>query len=412
MAQMQIFLSHSSEDNDIAERMVTALLGAGADVWYHEQELGAMQLNAVQRQLRTRPVFLVLLSASAFASDWVRRECESAFNIQQRGPSHIILPVVIAPIDPGSFDAMPFLKDFKRVEGPHHTPYPEVEILERTLRLLALTPAGQEPAPITPQSADLLDDLMIQGRALAAQQRWADALLFFQRVTDLDPGHADAWAEQGRVLHELDRDAEALTAYDRALALNDQRASFWTGKGLVLDEQDKCEEALAVYDQALALDPNDVYAWNNKGRFLDSMRRSEEALAAYERALALDPHLAEIWIGTGLVLSDLGRSVEALAAYDRALEVDSTNATAWNNKAAMLAEAGRIEEAVEAFEHMLEWSPDVGFYCRARPMVAEALGCAVKRRAKRLSEAPRTEEMDSPQALFLTSRGNPLGRVP
>ena len=141
---------------------------AGADVWFDEHNLGATQLlDEIQRQLAARPVFVVLLSKSAFASDWVKRECKWAFNIQLRDPSHIILPVVISPIDPNAFNQLLFLEEYKRIEGPNNTPYPEAEMLERTLRLLALTPAGQAPTPTTPQPAESVDDLMTQGRALA-----------------------------------------------------------------------------------------------------------------------------------------------------------------------------------------------------------------------------------------------------
>jgi hypothetical protein len=44
-------------------------------VWYEEHNLGAGQLlEVIQRELEARPVFVALLSKSAFASQWVQRE--------------------------------------------------------------------------------------------------------------------------------------------------------------------------------------------------------------------------------------------------------------------------------------------------------------------------------------------------
>ncbi len=346
MAQMQVFLSHSSADKDVAERVVVALRRAGADVWFDEHNLGATQLlDEIMRQLRARPVFIVLLSQTAFASDWVKRECKWAFNIQMRNPSHIILPVVISPIDPNAFDEMLYLEDFKRVEGPHNTPYPEAEMLERTLRLLALTPASQAPIPSAPQSAESLGDLMTQGLALAAQQRWAEALFFFQRVTKRDPASADAWGNLGWMLGKLMRFDEALVACDRSLALNDRQAWVWDNKGVTLGALERYEEALTAFDSALALDPNEAIAWNNKVAALVGLGRNEEALVASERALAFDSNDTTSWMSKGLALDGLGRSEEALAAFDSALALDASLALAWSSKAIALRNLGRIAEA-------------------------------------------------------------------
>jgi tetratricopeptide (TPR) repeat protein len=358
MVTMQVFLSHSSADKDVAERVVTALRRAGADVWFDEHNLGATQLlDEIQRQLRARPVFIVLLSKAAFASDWVKRECKWAFNIQLRDPSHIILPVVIAPIDPDAFDDMLYLEDFKRVEGPNHTVYAEAEMIERTLRLLALTPAGQAPAPATPQPAESVDDLMTQGKALAAQNRWTDALPFFQRATDRDPRNADVWGHAGWMLNELKRYSEAATAYDRSVALNDQQAWVWYNRGNNLNNLSRHEEALAAFERALALDPTDVNAWGNKGWTLNALGRYEEALVACDRALALNPNHANNLGIKANALYNLGRIAEALAAYERVLALDPTDVSAWYNKGVALNSLGRREEELVAYERALALDP-------------------------------------------------------
>src|SRR5690348_14656250 len=236
MAQMRVFLSHSSVDNDVAVRIAEALRGAGADVWLDENNLRAQQLlDEINHQVLTRPVFIVLLSRAAFASDWVRDECKWAYNLLRRDPTRIILPVVVAALAPDAFDEMLYLEDFKRIEGPSHTPYAEADMIERTLRLLAMTPAGQIPASVAPQPGESLDDLLTQGRALAAQRRWVEALDFFQRATEVNSRSATAWGETGMMLGELKRPAEALVRYDRSLALNDQQGWVWSNRGAALE---------------------------------------------------------------------------------------------------------------------------------------------------------------------------------
>lgn len=93
MAQMKVFVSHSSQDKAFRDTLVVGLRQAGADVWYDEQNLGAGVLRReIMRELADRPVFLVVLSRAAFASTWVQDECEWAYNLYKRKPERLLLP--------------------------------------------------------------------------------------------------------------------------------------------------------------------------------------------------------------------------------------------------------------------------------------------------------------------------------
>ena len=359
MATMQVFLSHSSTDRDVAESVVTALRGAGADVWFDEHNLGPGQLlKEITRELRARPVFLVLLSEQAIASAWVQNECEWAFTLRMSDPGRIILPVVVAPLKPNAMDELLYLSGFKRIEGPNHTPYAHDEMIARTLRLLALTPAGETPAPMTPQPTESVDDLITQGDALAAQQRWEESLSYFQRATERDASNAEAWGSAGWMLGELERYAEALTACDRSLSLNDQQAWVWCNKGNIFNNLQRHKEALVTFDHALELNPELAAAWYNKGIALKALQRYEEALVAFDRAIALAPDDPDVWNNKGNALSELTRHEEALVTYDHALALDPDSATTWYNKGLALNALQQYEEAVVAFNHVLALDPD------------------------------------------------------
>ena len=104
MDALRIFLSHSSQDKVIADAFVLSLRDAGADVWYDEQNLGAGHLmNEIQRELDRRPMFIVLLSKAAFASKWVKHETDWAFELTDRDPTRLMLPVTVEPIERSDF---------------------------------------------------------------------------------------------------------------------------------------------------------------------------------------------------------------------------------------------------------------------------------------------------------------------
>jgi predicted esterase len=67
--QMRIFVSHSYKDDAACHALVDALRGAGADVWYDEHNMTSGRLGPTsERELRARPVFIVMLSPAALTS--------------------------------------------------------------------------------------------------------------------------------------------------------------------------------------------------------------------------------------------------------------------------------------------------------------------------------------------------------
>lgn len=319
MAQLRIFLSHSSTDRDFADALARALRGAGADVWYDETHLGTGQLlDEISAQLPTRPVFLLVASKAAFASDWVRQECKWAFNLYRREPNRIMLPVVANQIDPADWNAMLWLEDFRRIEAPGDKPYPQDEAIKHTLRLLALTPAGEAPAPVAPQPTESVDDLITRGKALRGQSKHAEALALFERAAQLDPNSYIAWFNVAYSLDDLGRYEQALVAYDRAISLNRNNAEIWNNKGVSLENLKRYTDALSAYEQALALDPKYAAASRNKASTLNGMKRYTEALHAAEQALALEPQSAIGWERKAAALRGLGRTQETKEAEARA----------------------------------------------------------------------------------------------
>lgn len=139
-----------------------ALRGAGADVWYDEESLGAGHLlDAINRELGSRAVFIVVLSKAAFASHWVTQECQWAFNLYSREPERVIIPVTAQPIEPSDFNAWLFMESFKRIEAPGGQPLPAAEAIAKTLHTLVLTPTGAALATPERETSHRRDGLSV-----------------------------------------------------------------------------------------------------------------------------------------------------------------------------------------------------------------------------------------------------------
>ena len=309
----KVFVSHSHHDVEICRKFVSALRTTGADVWYGEHNMGPGQLGpTIERELRDRSLFVVILSPAALASSWVEDETRWAYNLYRKDKSRSILPVLASKV--AENDIWLFLQDFKRVEGADLQPYPPDVAVQHILRAFSLNLPGQAPVPVSPQPDESADDLITRGRALRAQEKKTDALNLFQRATVLAPDSFDAWFNLGITLGDLKRFGEALLANERALQLDSKEVDAWNNLGNSLGNLGRDSEGLAAFEQALALNPNEAMAWNNKGTALGSLRRLIAALASYEMALGIDPKIELAWYNKGVTLSELGRRDEALAA--------------------------------------------------------------------------------------------------
>lgn len=368
MSAPAIFVSHSHKDDAYCHAFVAALRAAGLDVWYDEHNATAGHLRAlIERELRLRPIFVVVLTPAALASEWVTDECDWAYNLYRRDrASRVILPVLAETVNED--DIWLFMQQFKRIEQAGLQPWPAAEAARRVA--LALDPNAQiatampvAPSPqptASPDRSDELDALLARANALVSQGKRRDAIAVLRQATTLAPRSVAAWNALGYqldyVAYSQDEASEALEAFERALLLDPDNAFAWAGKSGVIVERSPAQ-SLVLADKALALDPDSVYGLSAKGAALQRQGRASDALAAYDRALALDPTYSVAWNEKGYILGTYGRHQESFDAYDRALALDPGYAVAWNNKGAALYRLERSQDALDAYDRALALEP-------------------------------------------------------
>lgn len=99
----ELFLSHSSEDADAAERLATTLRDHGVPVWISTRNIiGAQQWqDEIGAALRRCDWFAVLLTPNSIKSMWVKREL--MFALQQHRFDTKIVPVILHECDYDGF---------------------------------------------------------------------------------------------------------------------------------------------------------------------------------------------------------------------------------------------------------------------------------------------------------------------
>jgi hypothetical protein len=114
-----IFVSHSSADIVVAERVSNALRALNYPVWYAEWRIepGDSIVERIEDGLAQNDTLVILLSKSSVESAWVRRELSSAIMTQLSEQAVTIVPVLIEPctIPPSLVDIkyVDLTKDFE-----------------------------------------------------------------------------------------------------------------------------------------------------------------------------------------------------------------------------------------------------------------------------------------------------------
>lgn len=204
---------------------------------------------------------------------------------------------------------------------------------------VALSPA-QARRLAAGSTRDLLAyEAFLQGKLLSAHdratpERFAAALVQFDRAIALDPKFAHAYARRART----------------------QFASFWFG----YNDASMREAARQSTAQALALAPKDIETWMAQAyeRYWGELDYAgADALLA--RVLKRAPGNAEAWYARGLVARRDGRFDDAIAAFEASLQTDPANTDTLIELSNTLLTLGEFERADAARARVKELGADL-----------------------------------------------------
>ena len=107
---MKVFISYSSKDDAVAEKIASYLERAGLDVWYDKREImpGDNWGEKVGQGLRESDAMVVLVSEGAPGSEFMRRDVE--FALSQKPFRRRVVPVFVGNFR-NSQDDIPWIFD-------------------------------------------------------------------------------------------------------------------------------------------------------------------------------------------------------------------------------------------------------------------------------------------------------------
>lgn len=200
--------------------------------------------------------------------------------------------------------------------------------------------------------------LLAMGEALEAQEKYKEALHFYQDAVAAGSRFVkahDHLASLYRRMGEAEKAAQHLAKAAKISPLNPRRQ---LEMGKLLLDQGKTREGLKALNAARESSAKDATLASEVGEALLSAGLNEQAALAFKSAVDLDPKQVHIYNRLGIAYRRQKRFAEAIEEYQRALQVAPKDENLFYNLAVAHAEAGQRDLAVEALQEALSLRPD------------------------------------------------------
>lgn len=138
--------------------------------------------------------------------------------------------------------------------------------------------------------------------------------------------------------------ADAILSYQKVTELDDQNAEAWHHLGLMQDQMGRASEATENYRRSLAITDSQPTVWNDLGYNLYLLEQWSESEAALQKAISLDASAPRARINYGLLLARTGRPNESMRQFYHS---GITEAEARCNIAIALLEEGQVAGAAQ-----------------------------------------------------------------
>ncbi len=183
--------------------------------------------------------------------------------------------------------------------------------VERTFR----NTLGRSDAA-APRSSNLAESYRQMGLARWDRGRREEAILCFHQATRCAPDSLAAHSNYAEALAAADRFDQALPEFRRVLELRADHLPTHLRLGRLIERHGWVEESAACYENALRIDPGSAEGHRELGRALIKLLRPDEALASFDRSLEYQPDSADARLGRAIALLAMGRFESGWDEYE------------------------------------------------------------------------------------------------
>ena len=227
---------------------------------------------------------------------------------------------------------------------------------------------GREILAKTPADAEVQFQL---GRAIFLQDRFREAIPFFEQVSTALPQFAGSRKYLGDAYFGLGEYKTASEAFSKAVELEPKDPEYHTDLARSLAKLGS-GQAEAEFRQALSLDPDFLPALFEYAAYLSDGKRYREAELQLNKALAIDNKSAYGWSVMGDVLMKQKSFDRAEEAYNKALIADPKRLRALDGLSRLLVARELWKDAENATRVLIDTDPaTLNHYLRMANIIDE-----------------------------------------
>lgn len=183
----------------------------------------------------------------------------------------------------------------------------------------------------------------------AKQEKWEEAIGYYQTLIKLQPENWQAYIELGKALEKREKIEEAVTVLERAITLNSQAEESYYQLGIILAGQGKDEQAIEYLTKVTQLNPKAARGYYQLAKVLRKKSRYNEAIDCYLKTLELEPEFQLAYIDLQYTRIESDVQLEKIISFYRQVIKEKDLPIAWGNLGDALTEQGKIEEAIKCY---------------------------------------------------------------
>ena len=120
-------------------------------------------------------------------------------------------------------------------------------------------------------------------------EQHSKALLFFEKITDIDEYNAYAWFQKALIYDGLEKYDLMLKCYEKVLEIDPNYDEAWFNMGIYYENEGLYRTAIKCYDNSLKIYPDDESAWFNEAKCYKNLKNNYMMKFCCKKVLSIDP---------------------------------------------------------------------------------------------------------------------------
>lgn len=204
-----------------------------------------------------------------------------------------------------------------------------------------------------------------RGKIFFSKERYSDAIMEFEKASDLDPNFGEAYFNLAfsmfvKDLHLLRQDSLTVSSadFDNAIIHGFAAPQGYYYRGLMKHLEGDIEGAAADYSIALELNSEYPKAYHDRGTAKNMLGDFQGAIYDYRLSVTYDAGLIQGYINMGDAKRQIGDYQGAERDYTLAINLDTTSFIAYNNRGGTRLTLANVDGAADDFAKAYELNPE------------------------------------------------------